>query len=131
MALATIPEAIPGPLPVDEPVEEIVKVVILRGDESVEVEVLRNVELRHVQKYLCRAFRERFPLMCASLTDSGGQTFGDFNDTPFKDAEPNDIFEVAFELTRNMYWFDWADRKCAPSPDPLSDDSELYLFSLE
>ena len=131
MALATIPEAIPGPLLVDEPVEETVKVVILSGGESVEMEVLRDVQLRHVQKCLCNAFRERFPLMCASLTDSGGQTFDDFNDTPFKDAEPNDIFEVAFELTRDMYWFDWADRKCTPSPDPLSDDSELYLFSLE
>ena len=129
MPLAIIPEAIPGPLLVDEPGNESVTIVVIRGEEAVEVEVLRAVELRHVQKCLCNAFRERFPLMCASLTDSEGQTFDDFNDTPFKDAEPNDIFEVAFELTRDMYWFDWADRRCTPSPDPLSDD--LYLFSLE
>ena len=131
MPLAIIPEAIPGPLLVDEPGNESVTIVVIRGEEAVEVEVLRAVELRHVQKCLCGAFHERFPLMCATLTDSQGRVFDDFNDTPFKDAEPNDIFEVAFELTRDMYWFDWADRRCTPSPDPLSDDSELYLFSLE
>ena len=131
MALATIPEAIPGPLRVDEHGEESVTIVVVRGEEAVEVEVLRAVELRHVQKCLCNAFRERFPLMSASLTDSEGQTFDDFSNTPVNDAEPNDIFEVAFELTRDMYWFDFAHRRCTPSPDPLSDDSELYLFSLE
>ena len=131
MALATIPEAIPGPLRVDEHGEGSVTIVVVRGEKAVEVEVIRAVELRHVQKCLCSAFRERFPLMCASLTDSGGRVFDDFNDTPFKDAEPNDIYEVAFELTRDMFWFDWADRKCTPSPDPLTDDSELYSFSLE
>ena len=131
MSLATIPEAIPGPLRVDESNDESVKIVVMRGEAAVEVEVLRAVELRHVQKCLCNAFRERFPLMCASLTDSEGRTFDDFNDTPFKDAEPNDIFEVAFELTRDMFWFDWGHRKCSPSPEPLSDDSELHLFSLE
>ena len=131
MALATIPEAIPGPLRVDEHGDESVTIVVMRGEAAVEVEVLRAVELRHVQKCLCGAFHERFPLMCASLTDSDGQKFDDFNDTPFTNAEPNDIFEVAFELTRDMFWFDWADRRCTPSPDPLTDDSELYLFSLE
>ena len=74
MALATIPEAIQSPLHVDEPAEETVTVVILRGDESVEVEVLRKVELRHVQKCLCNAFHERFPLMCANLTNAEGRT---------------------------------------------------------
>ena len=131
MALATIPEAIQSPLHVDEPAEETVTVVILRGDESVEVEVLREVELRHVQKCLCNAFHERFPLMCASLTDAEGQTFDDFCDTPFKDAEPNEIFKVTFELTRDMFWFDWADRRCTSSPDPLCDECELSLCSLE
>ena len=131
MALATIPEAIPGPLRVDESDDESVTIVVMRGEAAVKVEVLRAVELRHVQKCLCNAFRERFPLMCASLTDAEGQKFDDFNDMPFKNAEPNEIYEVAFELTRDMFWFDWADRKCTPSPDPLSDDSELYLFSLE
>ena len=85
MALATIPEAIQSQLHVDEPAEETVTVVILRGDESVEVEVLRKVELRHVQKCLCNAFHERFLLMCASLTDTEGQTFDDFiTDKAFK-----------------------------------------------
>ena len=131
MALATIPEAIPGPLCVDEHGEESVTIVVVRGEKAVEVEVLRAVELRHVQKCLCNAFRERFPLMCASLTDAEGQKFDDFNDMPFKNTEPNEIYEVAFELTRDMFWFDWADRKFTPSPDPFCDDSELYLFSLE
>ena len=131
MPLAIIPEAIPGPLLVDEPGNESVTIVVIRGEEAVEVEVLRAVELRHVQKCLCKAFRERFPLMCASLTDAEGQKFDDFNDMPFKNAEPNEIYEVAFELTRDMFWFDWADRKFTPSPDPFCDDSELYLFSLE
>ena len=131
MPLAIIPEAIPRPLLVDEPGNESVTIVVIRGEEAVEVEVLRAVELRHVQKCLCKAFRERFPLMCASLTDAEGQKFDDFNDMPFKNAEPNEIYEVAFELTRDMFWFDWADRKFTPSPDPFCDDSELYLFSLE
>ena len=131
MALESIPEANPGPMLVNQPAEDTVMVVVWRGEESVEVEVLRKVELRHVPKCLCNAFHERFPLMCASLTHSEGRTFDDFNDTPFKDAEPNDIYEVAFELTRDMFWFDWADRKCTYSPDPLCDDPEMHLFSLD
>ena len=131
MALAPIPRSIPSALHVNEPTEKTVTVVILRGDESVEVEVLREVELRHVQKCLCNAFHERFPLMCANLANSEGRTFDDFNDTPFKNAEPNEIYEITFELTRDMFWFDWADRKCTHSPDPLRDDSEMQMFSLE
>ena len=115
MALETIPEVIPVPLHIDLPAAETITVIVKRGEESVEVEVLRKVELRNVQKYLCTSFHERFPLMCASLTDAEGQTFDDFCDTPFKDAEPNEIFKVTFELTRDMFWFDWADRKCSPS----------------
>ena len=130
MALATIPEAAQSPLHVDEPAEESVTIVVMRGDEAVEVEVLRAVELRHIQKCLCNTFHERFPLMCATLTNSEERTFDDFNDTPFKDAEQNDIYEVAFELTRDMFWFDWADRRCTPSPNPLC-DSEMHFFSLE
>ena len=130
MALATIPEAIQSQLHVDGPAEESVTIVVMRGDEAVEVEVLRAVELRHIQKCLCNTFHERFPLMCATLTISEGRAFDDFNDTPFKDAEQNDIYEVAFELTRDMFWFDWADRKCTYSPDPLC-DSEMHFFSLE
>ena len=124
MALATIPEAIPGPLRVDEHGEGSVTIVVVRGEEAVEVEVLRAVELRHIQKCLCNTFHERFPLMCATLTNSEGRTFDDFNDTPFKHAEQNDIYEVAFELTRDMFWFD------SYSPDP-SCDSEMHFFSLE
>ena len=132
MALETIPEALPAPRHDDgQPAEESVTIVVMRGDEAVEVEVLRAVELRHIQKCLCNTFHERFPLMCATLTNSEERTFDDFNDTPFKDAEPNDIYEVAFELTRDMFWFDWADRRCTPSPDPLCDECEMSLFSLE
>ena len=131
MALAPIPRSIQSAPHVNEPTEKTVTVVILRGDESVEVEVLREVELRHVQKCLCNAFHERFPLMCANLANSEGRTFDDFNDTPFKNAEPNEIYEITFELTRDMFWFDWADRKCTHSPDPLRDDSEMQMFSLE
>ena len=131
MPLAIIPEAIPGPLLVDEPGNESVTIVVIRGEEAVEVEVLRAVELRHVQKSLCNAFHERFPLMSATLTNSEGRVFDDFNDTPFKEAEANEIYEVAFELTRDIFWFDWADRRCTHSPDPSSDDSELFFFSLE
>lgn len=130
MPLATIQEAIPGPLH-DEPQADTVIVVAVRGETSVEVEVLRKVELRDIQKDMCNAFKERFPLMCAILTDSNGQIFDDFNDTPFKDAEPNQVYEVTFELTRDMFWFDWGHRKCTPSPEPFSDDSELHLFSLD
>ena len=131
MALATISEAIQSPLHDSQPVEESVTIVVMRGDESVEVEVPREVELRHLQKRLCNAFHERFPLMCAKLANSEGRTFDDFNDTPFKDAEPNEIYKVTFELTRDMFWFDWADRTCTHSPDPVFEDSEMHLFSLE
>ena len=130
MPLATIQEAIPGPLH-DEPQADTVIVVAVRGETSVEVEVPRKVELRDIQKDMCNAFKERFPLMCAILTDSNGQIFDDFNDTPFKDAEPNQVYEVTFELTRDMFWFDWGHWKCTPSPEPFSDDSELHLFSLD
>ena len=131
MALLTIPEAIQGPLHEDLQADETVIVVVFRGEDSVVVEVLRKVELRHVQKDLCNAFKERFPLMCANLTDPDGQMFHDFDDMPFKDAEPNRVYEVTFELTRDMFWFDWADRKCSHSPDPQGEDTEMHLFSLE
>ena len=130
MPLETIQEAIPGPL-YDQPQADTVIVVVVRGKSFVEVEVLRKVELRDIQKDLCKAFKERFPLMCAILTDSNGQIFDDFIDTPFKDAEPKQVYEVTFELTRDMFWFDWGHRRCSPSPEPLSDESELHLFSLE
>ena len=130
MPLETIQEAIPSPLH-DEPQADTVIVVVVRGKSFVEVEVLRKVELRDIQKDLCNAFEERFPLMCAILTDSNGQIFDDFIDTPFKDAEQKQVYEVTFELTRDMFWFDWGHRRCSPSPEPLSDDSELHLFSLE
>ena len=131
MALETIPEAIPVPLHIDLPAAETITVIVKRGEESVEVEVLRKVELRNVQKCLCASFHERFPLMCATLTNCEGRTFDDFNDMPFKDAKPNDTYEVAFELTRDMFWFDWKDRRCMHSPDPRDDDHEMLLFSLE
>ena len=130
MPLATIQEAIPSS-PQDKPQADSVIVVVVRGETSVEFEVLRKVELRDIQKDLCNAFKERFPLMCAILTDSNGQIFDEFIDTPFKDAEPNQVYEVTFELTRDMFWFDWGHRKCSPSPEPLSGDSELHFFSLE
>ena len=120
MALETIPEALPAPRHHDDqPAEESVTIVVMRGDEAVEVEVLRAVELRHIQKCLCNTFHERFPLMCATLTNSEERTFDDFNDTPFKDAEQND-----------MFGFDWAEKKCTCSPDPLC-DSEVHFLSLE
>ena len=56
MALETIPEALPAPRHDDgQPAEESVTIVVMRGDEAVEVEVLRAVELRHVQKCLCNS----------------------------------------------------------------------------
>ena len=131
MALETIPETIRSPLHVDQPAAETVTIVVTRGKEAIDVEVPRNVELRHLQKGLCNAFHERFPLMSASLTNCEGRNYDDFADTPFTDAEPNETYEVAFELTRDMFWFDWADRRCTQSPDPLCDISEMHLFSLE
>ena len=132
MALETIPEALPAPRHDDgQPAEESVTIVVMRGDEAVEVEVRRAVELRHIQKCLCNTFHERFPLMCATLTNSEGRTFDDFNDTPFKDAEQNDIYEVAFELTRDMFWFDWIARKETPPRTTPRNVCELPPLSLD
>ena len=131
MALETIQETISASLPIDLTSAETITVIVQRGEESIEVEVLRKVELRNVQKCLCTNFHERFPLMCATLTNCERRTFNDFNDMPFEDAEPNDTYEVAFELTRDMFWFDWEDRKSMPTPDPRADDAEMLLFSLE
>ena len=51
-------------------------------------------------------------------------------DKPFLDAEPDEVYEVTFQLTRDMFWFDVTARKMQPSPNPDVEASVLE-FSLD
>ena len=103
-----------------------VELTFVSGDKSETFTLERNLALRDVQKLLCSTFRQRFPLMCANLK-SAHRTFADFNDTPFVDAEDLDGFDVEFDTTTDMFFFDLFDRKREPSPDPF----DLSAFSLD
>ena len=113
------------------PFDDTFHIVVEKDGRVVQIEIFREVELRYVQRVLCNTFNERFPLMCAILSDSEGHIFDDFNDKPFEHARPNDVFNVEFELTRDMFWFDWADRKGDGSRDAPLNVCEVPPLSLE
>ena len=113
------------------PTEDTLCIVVKNAEHAIQIEVPREVELRYVQRLLCKAFKERFPLMCASLSDSEGRFFDEFSDRPFKCAEPNDVYEIAFALTRDMFWFDWIDRREAPTCSTPCSVRELPPLSLD
>ena len=95
-------------------------------EQAVLMVVERTMALRDVQETLCRAFRQRFPLMCASVV-CAGTSFDEFNDMPFVGAEEGDEIPVSFSTTSDMYFFDKIFRRGAqrPSSDPFGflDDS--------
>ena len=131
MASASLEEENPSLLDDELQIEDALYVIVKRGEEFIKLQVVRDIELRHVQRILCNSFRERFPLMLAMLSDSEDRIFDEFNDTPFKHAKQNDIYTVSFDITRDMFWFDWADRKCRPSRLTPHNVCELPLLSLE
>ena len=51
-------------------------------------------------------------------------------DMPFLDAEPGEIYEVTFQLTRDMYWFDAHARNMRHSPCQHAEDS-VFEASLD
>ena len=71
------------------------------SDREFEMTVHRTMALRDVQKTLCRAFQQRFPLMTASLVCAGA-SFDNFKDYPFVDADDGEDIQVNFEQTSDM-----------------------------
>ena len=63
--------------------------------------VHRTMALRDVQKILCRAFQQRFPLMTANLV-CAGNSFDNFTDMPFVTADDGDEIQVNFDQTSGM-----------------------------
>ena len=70
-------------------------------DRQFEMTVRRSMALRDVQKKLCKAFQQRFPLMTASLV-CAGNSFDNFNDMPFVTADDGDEIQVNFDQTSDM-----------------------------
>ena len=52
------------------------------------------------------------------------------SDLPFLNAEPDEVYEVSFHLTRDMYWFDITTRTFTHSPSPI-DENAILEFSLD
>ena len=78
-----------------------VDVKFLSLDREVEMTVHRTMALRDVQKTLCGAFQQRFPLMTASLVCAGA-SFDNFKDYPFVDVDDGDEIQVNFDQTSDM-----------------------------
>ena len=78
-----------------------VDVKFLSLDREVEMTVRRSMALRDVQKKLCKAFQQRFPLMTASLV-CAGKNFDNFKDYPFVDVVAGGDIQVNFEQTSDM-----------------------------
>ena len=79
----------------------IVHVKFLSLDREVEMTVRRSMALRDVQKKLCKAFQQRFPLMTASLV-CAGKNFDNFSDMPFVTADDGEEIQVTFDQTSDM-----------------------------
>ena len=71
------------------------------SDRQFEMTVRRSMALRDVQKELCKAFQQRFPLMTASLV-CAGSSFGNFTDMPFVTADDGDEIQINFDQTSDM-----------------------------
>ena len=79
-----------------------VEVRFRAGPHEVTMTVKKTDSLREVQRELCKAFHQRFPLMAASV-GRAGTTYSDFNDLPFAVAEEGDEMQVTFEQTSDMW----------------------------
>ena len=78
-----------------------VDVKFLSLDREVEMTVRRSMALRDVQKKLCKAFQQRFPLMTASLV-CAENNFNNFSDMPFLTADDGEEIQVKFDQTSDM-----------------------------
>lgn len=73
---------------------------------SIRLCVRQTTPLRDVQKILVAWLGLSFPLHSATLTGPDGTVSYKFNDTPFANAQSGDMYEVAGELSSDMYFFD-------------------------
>ncbi len=76
-------------------------------EESCEVD--RASSLADVQHFLCRLYRQSFPAKKAVLT-SEDNTYDAFGQYPFKTCSEGAIFEVKFENTDEVLFYDKFDR---------------------
>ena len=81
--------------------DENVVVKFYSSDREVEMAVRKTITLRDVQKKLCKAFQQRFPLMTATLI-CAGERFDDFNDYPFVEANDGEEIQINFVQTSDM-----------------------------
>jgi len=88
---------------------EMVVVTFRSGDESWARETGRRVRLRDLQRALCHHFRQRFPVMKATLT-CGEAVYDEFIDLPFQHCRDEDVFDVSFVKTNDPLFYDIADR---------------------
>ena len=81
--------------------DENVVVKFYSSDREIEMAVRKTITLRDVQKKLCKAFQQRFPLMTATLI-CAGERFDDFNDYPFVEANDGEEIQINFVQTSDM-----------------------------
>jgi len=83
------------------------------GTKLVELPVQQDADLRSLQEELCRLFGKPFPKMTATVRVNG-ESFDDFQDTPFRALDPGSLVEVGFEQTTDPYFYDLIDRTQRP-----------------
>ena len=81
--------------------DENVVVKFYSSVREIEMAVRKTITLRDVQKKLCKAFQQRFPLMTATLI-CAGERFDDFNDYPFVEANDGEEIQINFVQTSDM-----------------------------
>ena len=81
--------------------DENVVVKFYSSDREIEMAVRKTITLLDVQKKLCKAFQQRFPLMTATLI-CAGERFDDFNDYPFVEANDGEEIQINFVQTSDM-----------------------------
>ena len=85
--------------------------------EAFSVEVAPGMRLGACQKRLCLIFKQRFPLMKASVR-VGTELFDEFSHTPFLKCDEGGSIEVIFAFTDDPFFYDLRDR--APTHEWLN-----------
>lgn len=88
----------------------LIQVRVVRGDAAVQLEVQSDVWLRDVQAVLCKAFRQRFPVMMATLCVRG-TSFDSFKKQPFLECVDGEEVLVSFVPTDDPFFYDLNDRR--------------------
>ena len=79
-----------------------VDVIFRSGAREATMTVKKTDSLRDIQRELCKAFRQSFPLMAASVV-CASTTYSEFGDLPFAEAEEGGEIQVTFEQTSDMW----------------------------